>query len=352
MITRAQFFGHLRHIATARTIIIASASCVLVFGFIAWRIVSDATHGSAVSRQFTIKTRPILQLVPHPHNPSTDTVVAQGHGVVAVSDIWVTDTPLWVTALEWRAENAPQEVIHHALVQRLDRPDPLCPASWFQEIATTAIDAPRHIEFPEPFGIFLPAGTPIGISAMLHNPLPPYGSGGTYDNVAARLNLTVEAATLSRRFRALEYNRLRLSGTPCVYPLRKNVAPAEVFSIPAGARHWTMAAARPEDGHAESGAYVVQRPGTLVGFGGHTHGWEGGEELALLLNGRALFSLNSRQKGDWLWLWETPFYWIRRRVRLEAGDVLSISATYSNLFAEDLTGSAMGMVGFYAAWDE
>ncbi|MEK7560847.1 MAG: hypothetical protein AAB539_02725 [Patescibacteria group bacterium] len=304
----------------------------------------DAAGMVGGSRRFVIETNALASFPSHPHTPLKDKIFSAGHGVYLLSPVVAAGDDLWVTGLRWEVQNAPPHIVHHAVFQRIDRMDPVCPRSW-EELFTGSIDTIHtSVVFPSPYGIFLPKGTPLEVNVMAHNPVSPHGPGGIYENVSVRLVMDVERATVSRRHRRLEYRRLRLDDSPCADPVT-----VETFVIPARSAHARFTAAQARNGPFHTAEYTFMSSGMLFGVGGHIHAWEGGESVGVFLNGDILASLVSRQTADNLWSWETPHIKLFRRVA--KGDVLSIDATYSNPQAAPLVDSAMGQIGFYFAPD-
>ncbi|MEK7560846.1 MAG: hypothetical protein AAB539_02720 [Patescibacteria group bacterium] len=341
-----------RRIAAAVVLLIAVAAVSLY----RWsESASRADRGAA----FVLETMHIAQLPPHAHEPSLNKLHDAGHGVFLGSDAYVATEDFWITEFRWDVRNAPLVVLHHSTLQRLDETDGVCPI-FYQELITGALDANyAPVIFPEPYGMFVASGTPLMLHAIVHNPFPPYGPGGFYRDVSAALRMRVERAATGRRSRRVEYQRLRIDDTPCAYAqdmegLRapngvENIGLVldDTFAIPARSDHAEFRGARVNG--VSTAEYTFRRPGALLGFGGHLHGWEGGEKLIVSLNGRRIAQLITKKRASPPWEWETQQLWTRRRIR--PGDIISIAAIYSNPSGKALLGASMGMLGFYFAPD-
>ena len=294
---------------------------------------------------WTVTTERIPLLTPHLHeyDPRYEETADGGgsseaaiftHGVEAFSEITVAPQDLWVTGYRLAIHNAPGITLHHAGITRMDEANPVCP-QYRKELLGMAPPVEEPIMFPEPYGVFVAKGTPLQLYAMFHNPLPPFGPGGTYENVSASVTIEgIPAESVSRA--PLEYVRLHIDDEPCADAIG-------TFVVPPRAEHFERGA---DNSRAQDPArYRFAHEGTIVLMGAHIHSWEGGEKVAAFLNGDSVAEFLPYRVGAEPWSWTLPIQQ-PENLAVRADDVLSIAATYGNPAERSVRG-AMGMLGFW-----
>jgi hypothetical protein len=290
----------------------------------------------------TIMSAPIPVLAPHTHEVSDtqiDTVNTPGHGVYVNSGTFVVPFDMWVTDMTTVVENAPLSVIHHLVLFRQDRMDPICP-NRHEQVMVVGADTNTELKLPAPYGVFLKKGTQIYLRNMAHNPDAPRGTGETYHDVALGLRLTFERATHTERTRPVALYRIFIDDHPeyCTKPLTSLALLTDSFTVPPASLHYTRSTPDGPDGI--TGRYVVQTPGTLMYLGAHTHPVDGGGTVTLALNGAVIGSFTPTHMGPEAWVWRTPN--APADIRVVPGDTITVEATYSNPHPLPIPG-AMGM---------
>lgn len=307
---------------------------LIVWGFLALLILTSASTKAPeedLPILLTLSTESIATLEPHGHSEQ-DEVSDIGHGEVVGAPTVVTTEDMWVQGIRVQVENAPHVTLHHMNVIVTPASSEKIPSefangfglSMGQDIADT------HI-LPKPYATFIPKGTKLMMSAMLHNPLPPKGPGGEYENVSVSVTLL-----------GLGFDEKYAKQT---FPISITLVDADSrgndsFTVPPRTEHFIRDVTSEHDrGRA---TYIFRTSGTIVDVGAHLHAWEGGERVDVYLNGKQIQSFVPRLAGENPWDWRTDGVSLKKRVM--AGDVLTISATYSNEHDEPLVG-AMGIVG-------
>lgn len=281
-----------------------------------------------------ISTVPLPELREHSHGLG-EAEGDDGHGVYAASEVVVAPEDMWVTRMESYMVNAPQSTIHHFVLKELGVPDPSCPELNGKVIFLVGKDSQRHQPFPEPYALFIPKGTPLSLTAMIHNAEPPKGEGGTYENVSAVMKLHA-VRNADTRLKPLAMRFLILSDTAYC----SAASEANTFSVPAQTTGYVQIP-RTLNGITR-GELAFDADAHIVGIGGHTHADQGGTEIAVYLNDRILQLITPRATGQGLWQWQT--WGVTRDIPVERGDTLSITATYDNPDVVPTRG-AMGIVG-------
>ncbi|MEX2007999.1 MAG: hypothetical protein WD850_00670 [Candidatus Spechtbacterales bacterium] len=299
-------------------------------------------YGTIHASKMTIEAERIPLLTPHEHVVG-DSLYNPSHHQLVSSDVIVVPEDIWVTGVSFSLTNADAATLHHAILHRLDRSDPVCPNYAAASVFVFGADgALRQISFTDPYALFLPKDTPLLLQVMLHNPLPPYGPGKEYTNVRPMMTLDVEPATEANNKVPVESYRLHVSDTPC----NVTSASGEVFSVPPRTEHFIK---KGEEVNGMNSAKVVfPADGTIIGMGAHLHAWEGGEQVDVSVNGNLLETLASEKMSDAPWSWKTAYRY-PATIPVRKGDVLSLTATYSNPGPLSIEG-AMGMLSvFFAA---
>jgi hypothetical protein len=287
------------------------------------------------SRVYTIATVPIADLYPHSHELGVDSMSDEGHHIDTTSRPTVAPRDLWVTGVRFDINGAPATSLHHGTLLRLDQQAQECPEESPQVLMSMAQDQwhDPEAQFPNGYGIFIPKGTPLRLDAMFHNPLPPLGPGETYHNVS--LKVTLSLADASANLKPLTFHLLHLSDTPCRGSSHTFVVPPQTTYTFSGT-----------DEVNDSSRYRPKATSTIVYWGAHLHGWEGGRDVVVYKNGTPVRTFSTIRATDDPYQFNTPHE--ASSLTLSPGDVLSLSATYVN-DADQPIRDAMGHLGFYAS---
>ena len=278
-----------------------------------------------------IRAKNVDILEPHIHE-DLDSIIDKVHGeIVGLQEgPYTLDRDIWITGFKWEVENAPIETLHHFIFTREDRPAILCPNGFSdkEELLVVGSDTFVHeFSFPPQYAVFLPKGAPLDMEAVLHNPLPPFGPGGTYENV--RVKLTLHLGEKNKEYKPVRLVRLSVEDPACT-------PRSSTFDVPANARSFVKKIDSPIS------SYTFERPATILLMGAHTHSWDGGEEISVYLNDIWLFDFVPRRKNEDPWSWATPSR--LPNLKVQTGDTISLSSTYSNPHDLPLLNEAMGML--------
>ncbi len=337
-----------------RLLVIAGASITLLCICGAYWIHAEHTARrmrgtfSVSGNTMTIMSAPIPVLAPHRHEVSDtqiDTVNTPGHGVYVNSGTFTVPFDMWVTDINTVVEHAPLSVIHHLVLFREDRMDPIC-ANRHEQIMVVGADTNTELNLPKPYGVFLKKGTKIYLRNMAHNPDVPRGTGETYRDVSLGLRLTFERATHTDRTSPVALYRIFIDDHPeyCTKPIANLALLTDSFTVPPLSLNYTRST--PEGPKGVTGRYVVPVSGTLMYLGAHTHPVDGGGTVALLHNGTTIGSFTPALIGPEAWMWRTPN--APANIHVEPGDTITVRATYSNPHPLPVPG-AMGMGVFVFA---
>lgn len=298
-------------------------------------------RSSSDTSELIITTETVPILYPHEHKVD-NSVFDLGHHTVTNKIITISkDT--WITGFEFVLENAPQEVLHHAGIFILNKPNRICPnALYGEEVYPVSSETNTPIVFSESYGVFLAEGTQLGVEVMYHNPLPPFGAGEIYKNVSSAIVMNVQKSDPAIIKKPLEYYRIHLDDIPC-----PGAASKEAFTVPAETNNFVKTSDL--NNALDPSSYTFSRSGTIAHTHVHLHPWEGGKKLDVFLNDKLVTSFIPVRTSSDPWDWNTPHQ--QTSIRVKSGDVLSISATYSNPNPVPIKG-AMGMFGFYFLPDE
>ncbi len=293
-----------------------------------------ATRSEKPSLSVTVATEPIPVLSHHAHGAG-DKVSDLHHGVMIESPIVEIPETMWVTEFSIDAANAPRNTIHHLHLIRL-LPDGSGRTSE-RSVLTVGQDTVPRVTFPAPSGIFFKKGEKVAIDAILHNPLPPNGEGGTYEDVVVRV--TMSGVPDDRdRYGPLFFNLPRVTDSTSL------TDDDSTFEVPVGEGLYT----RNSKDNPESSAgasHVFSGNGWIVSMGVHMHAWQGAKRLDTYLNGKRLRTYTSYLLDPKIpWSFESEYGPVLTRVN--KGDVLTVSATYENENDVPIEG-AMGMAGLY-----
>lgn len=283
----------------------------------------------------SLATDSIAELHSHEHTEH-DTVDSAGHGVPLHAEEIVTTEDLWVRGVRIAVENAPRVTLHHLNVMVFPAISNTDAQGVFPQFNTpygisVGQDIRDTLLLSKPYSTYIPKGSRIVLSGMVHNPEPPKGPGGTYTDVRVSVDL------LGIDFPEAEAKRVQ----PLFLSLIDHDSPyQDSFKVPAMSAQYTRFADTPEDvGRA---TYIFPTDGMLVELGAHLHAWEGGEKVDAYLNGKVIHTFTPQHAGTEPWDFATDRTTLMLRVK--KGDVLSLSATYSNEHDEPLLG-AMGILG-------
>lgn len=314
-------------------------STLIYLGFNSTNDEEKLTLTDDSKKTIILETPTIEYLHPHKHEVS-DTVHDHGHHVTVRSEVILAQEDLWITGFTFNMENAPYSTLHHAQLTDLDGVSNTCKDKGLpNELLSIGEDTlgSNTLQFDNPQGIFIPKGHRLEMFAMFHNPEPPVGFGGDYYDVSAKLELTYELAKESDRHVPLRHYHLHLDDRACTG--------LYTFAVPPETTDFKRV---PQYTDNDPAIVQFEEPGEIVYIGGHLHGWEGGKLLEFLKNGESIRQYETKRSDRSDMKWETPHH--RESIKIEAGDVVSISATYDNPGPETVTG-AMGIISFYFAPD-
>lgn len=322
--------------------VFAEVSTFLVLVFAVYGI----WQWSAARGEFaiTVETEKIPALNPHPHrsdNAENETVFE--HGITVRSEIFRVPEDMYITGYQLFIDNAPLVTLHHALLQDLDRYESICPGRWLYAPFRAAYGSKNSeglISFPEKYGMFVSKNTPLMLSAMFHDPLPPFGPGGTYKDVAARLKLNGVKASSVSGYKDVKFYFLHIDDIPCSMP--------GTFTVPSLMEGFVIKG----DSKISPNPAILKfdQPGTIVSMGPHLHAWDGGKSLDVFMNDKLFMSFPSIKGPKEPWAYRPQSSgWIFKHV--EAGDIISIAATYDNATNYPLR-DAMATLALYFAPDQ
>ncbi len=311
-----------------------------------------ASQGGESSSSIALETEIAPVLYPHEHRGG-DSVYDPKHYGFKNSKVWKVPYDLWITSIKPEIENAPTQVIHHGTIAVLNEKDQICPSlrnknlkppyttGAVKKIYSVSSDTYNPWIISGNYGIFLKKGTPVVLISMLHNPEPPVGPGGIYKNVRLKVILGISRDAKNLKFKPLEYYKLHLDDKPCT-----GAEEQEVFTVPPRTKTFVKKAV--PDPAGNPGQFIFNRSGTIIGLGGHFHPWQGGEKVSVFINDRPHTEFYPRLTTRDPWSWRILSN--VRGIRINKGDKISISATYSNPNDYPVRG-AMGMLGIIFAPD-
>jgi len=249
-----------------------------------------------------------------------------------------------VTGIRAIVENAPPEIVHHLSLTSLGYPDVICGASthsrqreYFTIARTNIYDT---VEFPSPYAIMMNAGEELSLEVMTHVLEQPFGPGGTYPDAAVKIELTYTEVGESRNA-PVAFVRLRLDDTECGEPLMH-----QAFVVPKGDGLYIRTASTSDSFIGDSSdTYTFTAPGEILDRSANVWGTKGGKTLDVLLNDVIVETYTAVQ-GINPWQWTTQSR--RDQIVVEAGDKMSIQATYQQSPLTDITDGS-GIFGFYFA---
>ncbi len=278
---------------------------------------------------------PAIDIIePHPHE-NGDSIYDADHARYLTQKLLIEEDA-WVTDIEFLLHNAPYTILHHLLLYSETGEDPLCPGKpLVEDYFRMGQDTKEKATFPKPYGVFLPKGTEITLSVMLHNTFPPQGTGETYRDVQGELLLTTVPNGRGRT-KALSFQKIVLQDAPYC-----KGAGNETFVVPPRAEQFVKV---PSTSNPDRGRFVFPYDTYIIRAGTHLHPWDGGKTVNLFLNGELLQSYSSKKVTGGSRLWST--YGAPLELLVKKGDTLELSAEYSNPNDEPII-DAMGFVVFY-----
>ena len=278
-------------------------------------------------------------LPPHEHHSNAGETVIH-HGVHVRSMPVVVEKDTWANAIEVGIKNAPHATLHHVSLYEKDEPNPDCPAED-KMLASFGSETPKIIRFPSTFGVYLKKGSVLYLEGMLHNPSPPQGPGGTYQDV--RILITLHTKEKGAPLTPLQFRHVSLVDEPdCI-----RIRPADTFTVPPHSRFVRVSDVMRSEPNEERVLFAA--PGKIVSIGAHLHPWEGGKKIEVFVNGHPIAGFPIHKTGTNPWEWTTP-YIQNLGFQVSPGDELTIAAYYTNESDVPRPG-AMGMIGFYVAED-
>ena len=317
---------YIKYVRTALLLIIALGGISIL------SVVGDTL---TTSSRLSIMTTPIEELHTHNHNVGHgDTLASHGHTVDVVSEVFTVPDDMWVTGADLITKNAPQFVIHHIHLVNMSEKDEFCP-QLPQLLFDLGQDSLPSGEFPEPYGLFLPKGSQLIVTAMLHNPEPPLGLGEEYRNVSVGFKLHVDRFARFHHLKPLSFHVVALSD--------QNICNATTFEVPPHSKNFVKASS------GDASTMTLTRGGTIVALGAHIHAWEGGKKLDVFVNDKLVTSFIPKRISETPEVWRTDPY--PTSIRVNPGDRITTAATYDNPFdiSED---GPMAMLGVYVSYDQ
>ena len=222
---------------------------------------------------FSLETSHIAILSEHDHSIYKDAATDDGHHEQVRSQIFVAPYDMWVLRFGLGLWNAPASTLHHAFLYRLDTPDATCPNYPHSRIFAASEDQlSEQMTFPDTYAVFIPKGTRLQLYAMFHNPKPPVGVGGRHQDVFSRITLHTVPVTEAPVMRPVKFLYLPLSENPCQpYPEDADL----VFKVPKKTGEYRFSDLDISNG---TGHVTFAHDSTIIYWGAHLHGWEGGKQ--------------------------------------------------------------------------
>ena len=286
-----------------------------------------------------IETEHIEKLEPHQHNHG-DSLMSKSHHKTVYSDIYYAPEDVWVTGYEINMHNAPLTVVHHITLFQPGVPDPACPFPYSKILLTAGQDNMQDpsVYLPPPYGVLIKKGEPLQLLAMVHNPLPPVGDGGTHEDVYVTIRLHTEPVAKSQRNLKAEFYLMYLQEKASCNP------DDQVFTVPPHAENFSYKQDLTKD--STPGVSTFESDGEIIFAGSHLHGWEGGKQINLYINDELYKEYRTNLVEGEKYTWESEQGLVS--IPINKGDRVSIEAIYSNPHEQPVIG-AMGMYGFFFA---
>lgn len=304
-------------------------------------IVLFATYSASISsrpsKPFFIDTQPIADLHAHIHE-SDDSPDDIGHHELSRSLPFIAPYDLWITGIDWQVENAPRETLHHLALFRMDERNRACPNRNGQEVLVSGQDSMFNPSLRLPIGhaFYISKGTPLVLFAAMHNPLPPLGPGGEFDDVFVRTIVHTVPAENEKGFLPVTTRILYLDETGCDLAFSP-----ETFTVPAQTQNYRYSGPTEGANPARTTFYATS---TILYMGAHLHGWQGGKTVSVYKNAQHFDTFATVRLEDSAYLFKTPHYPMRHM--LVPGDTIAIEALYENPHTSPIRG-AMGFLALY-----
>lgn len=278
---------------------------------------------------------------PHLHTVG-DSIYDLDHHVWVGSEPFTIDQDVWIIGIKFKVNNASKSILHHASLTVPAQKNEVCPgAAWGQEWFIAGQDSlHQDLTFPEGYAMFVPRGTTFQFSAMIHNPLPPYGPGEVYKNANVSVVLDLEKDSQKVDKTPVKQLSLHLADKPC--PERDFEF---AFTVPPNSENFVKIGQ--EVNGLDPSKLIFEKSTKIIYSLGHIHAWEGGQELNVLKNGEEILSFTPFQEDEANrpWLWRTRQF-PDKVMNFNPGDELSIQAVYSNPGHLPLRG-VMGIYSFF-----
>ncbi len=314
--------------------ILAICGLVLIAALWLYEEPSNSQTEDDSSNVVTIVSTPLPTLPTHDHSQG-DAVEDDAHGVYVTSPIYTTPRDMWISEIQPIATGAPFAVVHHLMLHEIDAKDHLC-TNLPKKVLVVGMDNNKRVFFPEPFGYFIKKDTKLQLVGMLHNPEAPLGSGDSYSNVSAGFTITVANPT-STRNQKVDFYMLSAEDPPYCQD-------RYTFTVPAKTIDYAKSS---EVKPGLNGSFVkFDTPGTIVGLGTHTHGWQGGRNVDVFINSKLYRSFTTEQVGNNPEIWSSTVE--QSAIRINKDDTITLTSHYTNPSDVPIRG-AMGIIGFYFA---
>ena len=242
--------------------------------------------------------------------------------------IWQISINAWLLGYTPRLVDAngnavPGRVLHHTAFWNENRSDFLCPNKE-EHIFGAGGELTNWAVIPG-YGYRVQMGDKIRVEIMIHNP-----TDTSYDNVFLEVSIPYQEAA---------------SGTP-----PKSVYPAWMDVKSCGDSSYDL----PTGDSTKTGTVTVKYSGVLLGVGGHMHDYA--KELVLedATRKETVATLDAKvaPNGELISV-PTALFLDKDGYKFSAGDVLKVSATYSNTTGKLLRDGAMGIVvGYFVPNDD
>ena len=289
----------------------------------------------------TLETSHVASLLPHEH-AKADSVSDIGHHQYLLSQMYVAPQDMWISRMDFELVNAPATIVHHVSLLDFNEPHQTCASLPFSQRFILAQDTMHHpgVEFPKGTGMLIKKGDHIMLSLMAHNPLPPLGPGKEYEDVFARLKLSLLTGKQAENLKPVHFRLIHLDDEPCV--IREvDQSDAYVFAVPPNSKNYTMSSSNKAQ---DPSVFKFKKASTILYVGAHVHGWQGGKELVVDKNGKQFLDFKTRVALVDSYRHDTPYY--PTTLDMKPGDTLSLHAIYDNPNSVATRG-VMGDLGIY-----
>jgi len=292
------------------------------------------THVS--DEKITLTTAAISHLPVHGFTPGLGHA---GH-ITVNSSVYEAPFDLWVTGKTFNVTNADFYNLHHANLFRPDLRSRTCEGIYWRDMLSIGSDTMYQNAFnlPDGYAVFVPAGSPLQLDVMFHN--PETENAQDLYNVQGSIDLKLAAPDQISDIKIAEYIRLELTDSPCLGDNK-----SFVFTVPANTEEYIIGQ---EYSAKDPFVHTFTQSGKIIYAGGHVHGWEGGQKLDIFLNDRIIIDYQTKKVSDHPFKYKTAHR--PESINVKAGDVLRLEATYTNPSNNPIPG-AMGMFGMFFAAD-